>query len=76
MLARLQAGQSVTIPEAPFVHLFVAVGSVALEGAGELLTDALRDKRLTFTSKPGDGRTVSVWKREKPAAPAIAPGQK
>ena len=23
-------------------------------GAGELLTDALRDKRLTFTSKPGD----------------------
>ena len=23
-----------------------------------------------FTSKPGDGRTLSVWKREKPATPA------
>jgi uncharacterized protein (TIGR03067 family) len=23
-----------------------------------------------FTSKPGDGRTSSIWKREKPAAPA------
>ena len=22
-----------------------------------------------FTSKPGDGRTLSVWKRQKPAAP-------
>ena len=27
-----------------------------------------------FTSKPGDGRTLSVWKREKPAA--LAPGTK
>ena len=24
-----------------------------------------------FTSKPGDGRTLSVWKREKPATPAV-----
>lgn len=37
-VARLQPGESVAIPEAPFVHLFVAVGSVTLEGAGELLT--------------------------------------
>ena len=27
-----------------------------------------------FTSKPGDGRTLTVWKREKPAA--LAPGTK
>jgi uncharacterized protein (TIGR03067 family) len=24
-----------------------------------------------FTSKPGDGRTLSVWKRKKPATPAV-----
>jgi uncharacterized protein (TIGR03067 family) len=29
------------------------------------------DERPTdFTSKPGDGRTLSVWKRDKPAEPA------
>ena len=26
------------------------------------------DRPTEFTSKPGDGRTLSVWKREKPAA--------
>jgi quercetin 2,3-dioxygenase len=41
--ARLQPGGSVTLPEAPYVHLFVARGAVQLEGAGELLTgDAVR----------------------------------
>ncbi|MEO5852586.1 MAG: pirin family protein [Nocardioides sp.] len=41
--ARLQAGQSVELPEAPFLHLFVARGSVTLEGAGALTTgDAAR----------------------------------
>jgi uncharacterized protein (TIGR03067 family) len=28
------------------------------------------ERPTDFTSKPGDGRTLSVWKREKPAAPA------
>ena len=32
------------------------------------------ERPADFTSKPGDGRTMSVWKREKPAAPA--PDQK
>src|SRR5262249_44620773 len=34
--ARLQAGQSVQLPEAPFLHLFVPRGTVTLEGAGTL----------------------------------------
>jgi redox-sensitive bicupin YhaK (pirin superfamily) len=34
--ARLGAGESVTLPTAPFVHLFVPVGSVELEGATTL----------------------------------------
>ena len=41
--ARLQPGQRVQLPEAPYVHLFVADGTVTLEGAGELTTgDAVR----------------------------------
>lgn len=41
--ARLQPGQSVVVPDAPFVHLFVPHGEVDLEGAGRLLTgDAVR----------------------------------
>ncbi len=41
--ARLQPGGSVTLPDAPYVHLFVPRGSVTLEGAGPLATgDAVR----------------------------------
>ncbi|MEV6759576.1 pirin family protein [Streptomyces sp. NPDC051105] len=34
--ARLRPGQRVTLPEAPYLHLFVARGSVDLEGTGTL----------------------------------------
>jgi hypothetical protein len=34
--ARLQPGDAVTLPDAPFTHLFVARGEVDLEGAGRL----------------------------------------
>src|SRR5262249_32596323 len=34
--ARLEPGKSVRLPEAPFLHLFVARGAVDLEGAGGL----------------------------------------
>jgi len=34
--ARLAAGQTVQLPEAPYIHLFVPRGSVELEGAGPL----------------------------------------
>ena len=34
--ARLEPGQSVTLPDAPYLHLFVARGDVTLEGAGAL----------------------------------------
>jgi quercetin 2,3-dioxygenase len=41
--ARLQPGQSVQLPEAPFLHLFVPRGAVHLEAAGRLDTgDAVR----------------------------------
>lgn len=34
--ARLRPGQSVALPDAPLVHLFVALGDVGLEGTGPL----------------------------------------
>jgi quercetin 2,3-dioxygenase len=41
--ARLQPGESVELPLAPFLHLFVARGEVELEGAGPLAEgDAVR----------------------------------
>jgi hypothetical protein len=62
-VARLQAGQSVQLPEAPFLHLFVPRGSVTLEGAGPLAAgDAVR-----FTATGGQQVTavepaeILVW---------------
>jgi redox-sensitive bicupin YhaK (pirin superfamily) len=41
--ARLAAGESVAVPDAPYVHAFVAAGVVDLEDAGELTAgDAVR----------------------------------
>jgi quercetin 2,3-dioxygenase len=53
--ARLQPGQVVDLPEAPFLHLFVPRGSVTLEGAGPLATgDAVR-----FTGTGGQKVTAT-----------------
>jgi hypothetical protein len=52
--ARLRPGGTVTLPEAPYVHLFVARGSVELEGGGPLSAgDAVR---ITAS----DGRRVTA----------------
>lgn len=41
--ARLQTGDAVVVPDAPYLHLFVARGDVELEGAGALAEgDAVR----------------------------------
>jgi len=61
--ARLQPGQSVELPEAPYLHLFVPRGAVTLEGAGALATgDAVRftatgGQRVTAT-EPAE---ILVW---------------
>ncbi len=52
--ARLTAGQSVALPAAPYLHLFVARGAVELEGVGPLLTGAA--VRITA----GDGQRVTA----------------
>jgi redox-sensitive bicupin YhaK (pirin superfamily) len=61
---RLAAGESVRVPGAPHVHLYVARGSAALEGGGELSTgDAAR---LTAAGERSlvagpEGAEVLVW---------------
>ena len=53
--ARLQPGQSVQVPDAPYLHLFVAQGDVTLEGAGALEQgDAVR-----FTASGGQRVTAT-----------------
>lgn len=62
-VARLETGQSVEVPSAPFAHLFLASGSIELEGSGALSAgDAVRftatgGQRLT-ASEPSE---VLVW---------------
>jgi redox-sensitive bicupin YhaK (pirin superfamily) len=68
--ARLQPADRVTVPDAPFVHLFVARGSVDLEGAGLLHQgDAVRltgagGQTLTAV----DDAEVLVWEMHAQAA--------
>ena len=52
--ARLEAGQSVTLPAAPYVHLFVARGVVELEGAGTL------GAGVAIRITAGDGQRVTA----------------
>lgn len=67
-VARLGAGASVTLPDAPYLHLFVAVGSVALEGSGSIdrgdaarLTDA--GARRVSANGPAE---ILVWEMHRP----------
>ncbi|OBK24650.1 pirin family protein [Mycobacterium asiaticum] len=62
-VARLDTGDAVDLPAAPYLHVFVARGTVSCEGAGELGPgDALRltdtDGRRLIASEPAE---VLVW---------------
>jgi len=63
-VARLHPGATVALPQAPYVHVFVALGTATLEGAGDLATaDAARlvgadGQRLTAGP---DGAEVLIW---------------
>jgi len=62
---RLGASETVTIPDAPYVHVFVAKGSADLEGAGSLKTGD--EARLTaaggrrLTAGAAYGAEVLIW---------------
>ena len=69
---RLGAGQSVEMPDAPFLHLFVARGAVTLEGEGDLRDgDAARftvsgGQRVTAT-EPSE---ILIWEMHADLAAA------
>lgn len=62
--ARLEPGASVTLPEAPYLHFFLAQGAAVLEDAGALVEgDAVRftasgGQQVTAT---GVGAEILVW---------------
>jgi redox-sensitive bicupin YhaK (pirin superfamily) len=68
--ARVDAGSSVQLPDAPFVHLYVARGTVELESAGQLEAgDAVRitgseGPRVTATT----AAEILVWQMMSGAA--------
>ena len=68
--ARLQPGQTVDLPDAPYLHVFAARGGVTLEGGDDLGTgDAARVSeagglRLTAT-RPAE---ILVWEMHARAA--------
>ena len=70
--ARLQPGDAVTLPDAPFLHLFLARGDMTLEGAGPLREgDAVRftgagGQRVTA----GEPSEILVWEMHADLAAA------
>jgi redox-sensitive bicupin YhaK (pirin superfamily) len=65
---RLKAGQAVRVPDAPFVHLYLARGAAQLDGAGQLESgDAVR---LTAAGNPlltadrTQGAEVLIWEMD------------
>jgi quercetin 2,3-dioxygenase len=63
-VARLAAGGSARLPDAPYTHLFVATGVLDLEGAGVLLAgDAARltDDGGRLLTAGHNGAEVLVW---------------
>lgn len=69
---RLKPGESVRLPDAPYLHLFVPKGAAMLEGAGRLESgDAVR---LTaagapmLTADPSTGAEILIWEMNPPRA--------
>jgi redox-sensitive bicupin YhaK (pirin superfamily) len=63
-ITRLSPNAETTIPDAPFVHVFVARGDVRIEGAGPLATgDAARltDAGAVTATAGADGAELVVW---------------
>ena len=71
-VARLEAGHRVTVPDAPFVHAYLARGSVRLEG--ESVLDAGDAARLTAAGERSltavEPSEVLVWEMHASLAPA------
>lgn len=62
---RLRPAEAVQVPDAAYVHLYIAKGNVSLEGAGDLAAgDAVRLSgagALRLTSDPKTGAEILIW---------------
>ena len=71
-VARLEPGQSVAVPDAPFVHVYVTRGQMDLEGQG--LLDAGDAARLTAAGERRLGAVepseVLIWEMHASLSPA------
>jgi quercetin 2,3-dioxygenase len=67
---RLKPGETVTVPDGQFVHLYVARGGANLENAGYLTRgDAVRLTAAgapALTADPVAGAEVLIWQTELP----------
>ena len=69
---RLSAGEAVTTPDAPYVHVFVAKGAARLEKAGVL--NAGDEARLTRAGARSliansNGAEILIWESDRSVAP-------
>jgi redox-sensitive bicupin YhaK (pirin superfamily) len=62
-VGRLQPGETVAVPEAPHVHVFVATGAATLDGAPLATGDAARltDAGTPLLTAGADGAEVLIW---------------
>ena len=62
-VGRLDPGVTVAVPDAPHVHVFVALGDVTLDGAALATGDAARltDAGSRSLSAGADGAEVLIW---------------
>ncbi len=66
-IGKLRPGGSVTVPDAPFVHVFVSRGSATLDGAGDLAQgDAVRltDAGARAVAATVDDTEVVIWEMQ------------
>src|SRR5579859_1115646 len=73
-VARLEPGESVTVPDAPFAHVYVARGRMDLEAEG--LLDAGDAARLTAAGErrlaAAEPSEVLIWEMHASLGPAVA----
>jgi hypothetical protein len=71
-VARLEPGESVTVPDAPFVHVYITRGQVDLEAEGSL--DAGDAARLTVAGERRlsavEASEVLIWEMHASLGPA------
>ncbi len=66
---RLRPGEVLRVPDAPFVHVFVARGAAELEGAGPRASGGAAHLTVAgaprLVADPADGSEVLIWEMQR-----------